>query len=268
MALAVISVSLHLLASFSSTEPFISASDIDAYLTQKLSPLAGLGSVHVENGIRFDIDPRLVVAIAGAETTFGTNMGCNAQFNAWSWFWNDPNDCPNNELDSWEDGIYFVTRQMSLYRTRFLQESEAFTIRNIGLTYCAEGREHWESNVTKFYADELGGDTTDLGFSLPSNIQVDIFCNRWPNDSYYVQGGIVDPNKIIRSASIIGSNINESIPFVYELYRPGEWWTESSIFVSQGAEPNFPLSYTVRIWFKDGTFQEVNKIVTTWIWAQ
>jgi membrane-bound lytic murein transglycosylase B len=45
--------------------------------------------IFIDNGIEFDVDPRLVIAIAGAETTFGTNMGCNAVFNAWSWFWTE-----------------------------------------------------------------------------------------------------------------------------------------------------------------------------------
>lgn len=67
-------------------EPFISPSEIDIYLLGKSSPLADHGSVFVNNGLKFDVDPRLVIAIAGAETTFATNMGCNAPFNAWSWF--------------------------------------------------------------------------------------------------------------------------------------------------------------------------------------
>jgi len=69
-------------------------------LRGKHSPLAEHGSIFIDNGIEFDVDPRLVIAIAGAETTFGTNMGCNAVFNAWSWFWNDPINlvCPNQRL--------------------------------------------------------------------------------------------------------------------------------------------------------------------------
>jgi hypothetical protein len=149
----------------SSSEPTISADRIDAYLLEKNSPLAGQGAVFVAEGHRFDIDPRLVIAIAGAETTFGTDMGCNASFNAWSWFWNDATDCPNNPLESWEEGIYFVTRQMSLYRSRFLEEGMAFSIQNIGLIYCVEGCEHWVPNITQFYRDDLGGDTSNLGFS-------------------------------------------------------------------------------------------------------
>lgn len=148
--------------------PPISADQIDQYLLEKNSPLAGLGSVFIEEGRKFNIDPRLVVAISGAETTFGTNMGCNAPFNAWSWFWNDANDCSNNPLDSWEDGIHYVTRQMAIYRSTFIQEDKEFTIHNIGHNnYCAEGCEHWEPNVTKYYGDrnELGGDISDLEFA-------------------------------------------------------------------------------------------------------
>lgn len=45
---------------------------IDAYLASKASPLTGLGAVFVREGARVGVDPRLIVAIAGSETSFGT----------------------------------------------------------------------------------------------------------------------------------------------------------------------------------------------------
>ena len=147
-------------------EPFMSSNEIDSYLVGKCfsglcSPLAGHGSVFFDNGISFQVDPRLVVAIAGAETRFGTDMSCNASFNAWSWFWKNPDACGDNSVSSWDEGIYWVTRQMWLYFTR----DGLTTIPKIGAKYCAEGCENWVPLVTQFYHNELGGDTTDLGFS-------------------------------------------------------------------------------------------------------
>lgn len=48
------------------------AASIDAYLAAKLSPLTGMGSTFVAESARVGLDPRLLVAIAGAETSFGT----------------------------------------------------------------------------------------------------------------------------------------------------------------------------------------------------
>jgi hypothetical protein len=103
----------------------------------------------------------LVTAIAGAETTFGHQL-C-AEFNAWNWFWKNPDQCQDNPEGSWEEGIQDVTRQMWLYFTR----DKLTTISDIGKTYCKEGCEHWVPNVTQFYQVELDGDTADLGFSNP-----------------------------------------------------------------------------------------------------
>lgn len=164
--------------------PCITASQIDNYLQTKVdalgnsSPLVGYGHVFVTEGEAFDVDPRLAVAIAGHETRFGTDMGCNADFNAWSWFWNDASNCADNELASWEDGIYWITKQLWLFQTR----DGLKTIHDFGLVYCADdcgqrgriqtcenwsGGAGWETNVTNFYnCDyELGGELGDLHFS-------------------------------------------------------------------------------------------------------
>lgn len=44
---------------------------IDEFLSGRSSPLAGLGSTFVSQGQKYGVDPRLLVAIAGAETSFG-----------------------------------------------------------------------------------------------------------------------------------------------------------------------------------------------------
>ena len=90
------------------------------------------------------------------------------------------------------------------------------------------------------------------------------------NDMYYVEGFFDDPQSIVQSASISGSNIVGTSPFSYNLYpqHPGEWWTNPNIFISQVTPPNFPLNYVVHIIFKDGTSSDIAKTVTTWEWAQ
>ena len=47
------------------------AAALDAYLASKGSPMTGQGAAFVASGGQWQVDPRLVVAIAGAESSFG-----------------------------------------------------------------------------------------------------------------------------------------------------------------------------------------------------
>ena len=145
-----------------SAEPL--AATIDAYLAEKGSPLAGLGAEFVASGRRHDVDPRLVVAIAGAETSFGTRLGCYDSsgnvvanpYNAWNWFYKG--GCPS-PFASWGDGIDRVTAGLRrLYLDQGLESIEA-----IAEKYTATEREVWVENVRRIY-QELGGDLGDLGY--------------------------------------------------------------------------------------------------------
>ncbi len=136
-----------------------SAAEIDSYLACKRgdSPLIGHGDTFVDAGVAWNIDPRLIVAIAGAESTFGVNGSCATQHhNAWGWGGGWP-DCWN--FDTWDDGIWRVTQGL---REVYLDQGRN-TIHEIGLVYCGSGCEHWETNVKIFYAEQGGDpDTNDL----------------------------------------------------------------------------------------------------------
>ncbi|MCZ4495905.1 MAG: conjugal transfer protein [Thermoleophilia bacterium] len=132
-----------------------SAADLDAYLIGKGSPMAGQGGAFLASGGRWQLDPRLLVAIAGAESNFGA-ITC-APFNAWGW------GCPNGpyDFDSWADGIDTVAEGL---RTNYLSEGRT-TVALINLKYAPVGAEndptglnnHWTTNVSRFLT-ELGGD--------------------------------------------------------------------------------------------------------------
>src|SRR5262245_60826532 len=64
--------------------PASMAARLDAYLAKKHSPLKGIGGSLVSDANAYGVDPRLVVAISGAETTFGKAV-CG-EHNAWNWF--------------------------------------------------------------------------------------------------------------------------------------------------------------------------------------
>ncbi len=141
----------------------LTAAEIDAYLTGKGSPLAGLGAEFLQRGLEWNVDPRLIIAIAGAESSFGKAI-CGTN-NAWNWFWchadnscgKDP--CGNSPFTSWQRGIQTVTK---FIRLSYLNKGRT-TIPLIGARYCASGCQNWVPNVTQFYDTELKGDTSDLG---------------------------------------------------------------------------------------------------------
>jgi len=138
--------------------PGITAQQIDDYLRGKNSPLAGYGAAFVAAGREHDVDPRLLVAIAGAESTFGTRV-C-AEHNAWNWFYRDTSKCSANSFASWNEGINTVANGL---RRLYLDQGRT-TIPGIAEIYTSTEREIWVRNVTTFYHDELGGDLNDLTF--------------------------------------------------------------------------------------------------------
>ncbi len=135
----------------------LTATEIDDYLHGKMSPLEGLGADLLEIANQWNIDPRLLVAIAGTETSFGTNLGCNTQFNAWSWFWSG--SCSTSSFSSYREAITSVAKGL---RLKYINQGRT-TIPQIGQKYCASGCQNWVSNTNTFYETELGGDPNDLG---------------------------------------------------------------------------------------------------------
>jgi hypothetical protein len=119
------------------------AAQIDDYLTRKNSPLAGIGNALSGYARDYDIDPRLVVAIAGAETTFGLHQ-CTDN-NAWNWF--HRRTCPQSSFASYQEGAEHVTRFLRLsYLNRGYD-----TIELIRQKYCASGCDNWVGLVTAFH---------------------------------------------------------------------------------------------------------------------
>jgi hypothetical protein len=148
-----------------SAEPDISLEQIRTYLVGKRSPLADHAATLLAEGRKWDVDPRLVIAISGQETSFGRRL-C-VQFNAWNWFWclaqkagcGDRGPCAGSPLDSWPHGITQINRQMKRYF-----DVGRTTIPSIRQVYCHENCEPWIRNVTRFYVTELHGIETDLRF--------------------------------------------------------------------------------------------------------
>ncbi len=129
---------------YTATSP--GAQEIDGYLARKQSPMAGLGESLSGYSRQYNVNPRLVIAISGAETTFGRHL-C-ADNNAWNWFHH--RNCAQSPFENYPQGAERVTRFM---RSSYLNRGYT-TIELIRYKYCTSGCENWISLVTAFH-DEM-----------------------------------------------------------------------------------------------------------------
>lgn len=177
---SIILTTLGLAAALVLAEPFanLTPGQIDTYLASKHSPLAGLGSLFVQEGCSNRIDPRLVLAIAGQETAFGTTGVCSSYMNPFNWFWcrgckpndptcqtcvdDDPADikCQRSPYPRWDRAVSQVSKFL---RTSYLDHG-LDTIEKIGTRFCRKDCKGWAAGVSGTYR-QLLGDTTSLAFT-------------------------------------------------------------------------------------------------------
>lgn len=144
----------------------ITAATIDSFLTQKKSPMAGSGNSFLQSGQTYNVDPALVVAISGIETSFATHT-CTAD-NAWNWFWQGP--CPQSPFTSYSDGIDTVSKFL---RLSYIDKGYN-SITLIQKRYCTAPVQNgvtcpgWISTVTQFRAELLGTTSTTTSSDNPS----------------------------------------------------------------------------------------------------
>jgi cell wall-associated NlpC family hydrolase len=138
------------------------ASRIDGYLASKFSPLTGLGAVFVTESQAVGLDPRFLVAISGAETSFGTYGPSQAIHNPFGMG-------PGIAYPSWAAGIRAAAQNLggNLYKGSGLVTIVA--IRNrwapAGAVNDPTGlNSNWVRNVSTYLA-ELGGDPSAAVFT-------------------------------------------------------------------------------------------------------
>jgi cell wall-associated NlpC family hydrolase len=130
------------------------ASQIDTFLGTQQSPLAGLGAIFVADGEAVGIDPRVLVAISGAETSFGTYGPSQVIHNPFGLG-------PSLRFPSWSAAIQGAANTLGgpLYRG-----SGLVTIAQIQARWAPLGvandplnlNNNWQANVGRYFAD-LGG---------------------------------------------------------------------------------------------------------------
>jgi len=140
------------------------AAQIDDFLALHASPLVGTGGAFVAAGQAYGVDPAFLVAIAGAESSFGellySENGDQCTYNAFNWFYGPT--WPQSDFSSWEEAISRVAQGLAgeLYYGAGLSSVDA-----IAPKYCPDGTGNWISNVTTFMT-QLGGDPADTRLAV------------------------------------------------------------------------------------------------------
>jgi hypothetical protein len=129
---------------------------IRSYLNKKSSPLAAKAEQLVSISKRNGVDPRLMVAISGGESSFGKNNF--RQNNAWGWM-------TSETFETWEEAIDTVSKGL---KKGYIDEGRT-SIEAIQKKYCPVGASNdpsglnvnWLRTNSQFYR-ELGGDVNDV----------------------------------------------------------------------------------------------------------
>jgi len=106
---------------------------IRKYLTKRNSPLADYAEEFVEAANTYGIDYRLVASISIIESSGGIH--CFKTHNAWGW--------GNSGFDSWEDGIWSVSKGLGKYYAGGRNTPEKIASR-----YCPPNALKWGNNVS------------------------------------------------------------------------------------------------------------------------
>lgn len=148
--------------------PTASADSIDAFLAREHSPMAGEGADFVAAGKKYDVDPRLLVAIAGAETQSGKpSQITRGQYNAFNWQWNHA-DPHHSSFSSWNEAIVSVAHGMSPHRKPKhydLTNTTSMYLTGKPHHYCTDAKgstdceDHGIKNVNRFVREQKADST-------------------------------------------------------------------------------------------------------------
>jgi hypothetical protein len=112
---------------------------LEAYLKYRNSPLADYAAVFVAQADKYNLDYRLVPAIAGVESTFGKQIPTGS-YNAYGW------NGGRYAFKSWEDSIVTVSYTL---RTKYIDKWGADSIEEMSAIY-APPSTTWAGKVTYF----------------------------------------------------------------------------------------------------------------------
>jgi len=154
----------------------VTLDESDAQLAETLNdhltgtPMDGLGPRLVYWGKVNNIDPRLLVALAGAETSCGANVTIGAN-NYWNWLWNKPRS--HSYFPTLDRAIQIVAgglnARYNLTSLAFYDGSAKGQPISNGPYYCASGC--GTKNLYSIF-ESLGGDPNRLGYGGTNRPQI------------------------------------------------------------------------------------------------
>jgi len=119
---------------------------LNSYLTAKHVPLADSAEHFIAEADRLHMDWKLVVAISGVESYFGTHIPFNS-YNAWGWAVFTGNT-DGRHFESWNDGITTVSEGL---KQNYIDHGRT-TVEQIGRIYAADPGWSWKVN---HFIDEI-----------------------------------------------------------------------------------------------------------------
>jgi len=140
------------------------AAQLDSFLAQQGSPMVGTGATFIAEGEMYGVDPVFLVAISGAETSFGkllySENGDQCTYNAFNWFYGPT--WPESDFASWDAAIARVAEGLGgpAYHGAGLYSVDA-----IAPKYCPDGTAQWIVNV-KAFMTTLGGNPDDTRIAV------------------------------------------------------------------------------------------------------
>jgi hypothetical protein len=111
---------------------------VEKYLKSFDSPMVGNANDFIYFADKYDLDWRLVLAIAGVESTYGKQIPPYS-YNGWGWGVYGDNVI---RFKSWQEGIQTVSQGL---RERYMDKWEAKDIYEIGSFYASSP--HWANSV-------------------------------------------------------------------------------------------------------------------------
>jgi hypothetical protein len=145
-------LSLYLIPTAVWSAPYVDPSEVSSVIqtARPDSPLKDYGLAFVIYGLAYNVDPRLMVAISAAESTYGTDP-CprswpdpEGKHNAWGWFWGGGGVCTNSPVYSWDGGIRGATKNV---RFKTFQQKKVAKLDEFNGNYCTTQCDNWLKNA-------------------------------------------------------------------------------------------------------------------------